>query len=267
MKQTRRRRSRTKRTKKIIYNMLVLVMVLLILILSSFLLFQTRSIQVTGTQYSMESETLKWMNRDKYAVNSLYIWFRYNNRSSDLPVAIESVKVKLKSPWAVELAVTEKKMYGYIDYNDSLLYFDRQGIASLVFSDLIPGVPRVEDLQVVYENIKMNQVLPVADETIFQKIEKISGILEQFKLTPDCVACPQGDINLYFGGVTVQLGTKNFEDKLAQVPPILEKLTEQYPGQRGTLHLENYVITDKAIRFVPETAPETEVETVPEIEG
>ena len=38
---------------------------------------------------------------------------------------------------------------------------------------------------------------------------------------------------------------------LAQVAPILEKLTELYPGKAGMLHLENYDAESESIPFVP----------------
>ena len=48
------------------------------------------------------------------------------------------------------------------------------------------------------------------------------------------------------------MGKTNYEDRVAQLPPILEKLSKQYPDTPGTLHLENYDTSDKIIRFVPD---------------
>ena len=50
---------------------------------------------------------------------------------------------------------------------------------------------------------------------------------------------------------TVLLGNGDYDVKLQQVPPILEKLAELYPDTAGTLHLENYDSDSESISFVP----------------
>ena len=58
-------------------------------------------------------------------------------------------------------------------------------------------------------------------------------------------------MQIYFGIVEVLLGDRDYEVKLQQIPPILEKLAELYPETAGTLHLENYNADSDNIRFVP----------------
>ena len=52
-------------------------------------------------------------------------------------------------------------------------------------------------------------------------------------------------MNLYFGEICVQLGKMNFDEKLTQLPPILEKLE----GKKVTLHLELYSELSNSISF------------------
>ena len=79
----------------------------------------------------------------------------------------------------------------------------------------------------------------------------VSVYLAKYNLAPDRVVCVDSGIAVYFGGVEVLLGEENYEARLAQVDPILEKIAEQYPGASGTLHLENYSDSSSAVRFVP----------------
>ena len=58
----------------------------------------------------------------------------------------------------------------------------------------------------------------------------------------------------------MQLGKGNYEMKIAQISPILEKLNEKFAGQAGVLHLENYETSGTSVRFVPEKAAETEAD-------
>ena len=49
------------------------------------------------------------------------------------------------------------------------------------------------------------------------------------------------------------IGNKEYEIRIAQIKPILEKLKEQYPDQAGVLHLENYEADSASINFTPQS--------------
>ncbi len=53
----------------------------------------------------------------------------------------------------------------------------------------------------------------------------------KYELSSDRLTCSDGGVNLIFGVVTVQLGKGNYEMKIAQISPILEKLNEKFTGQ------------------------------------
>jgi cell division protein FtsQ len=100
--------------------------------------------------------------------------------------------------------------------------------------------------------VKLGEVLPVSDKDIFQRTVELSKLLRKYKLVPDRIVCSKAGPAFYFGNVEVLVGKTNYEDRVAQLPPILEKLSKQYPDTPGTLHLENYDTSDKIIRFVPD---------------
>ena len=55
-------------------------------------------------------------------------------------------------------------------------------------------------------------------------------------------------MNLYFGDICVCLGKINFEEKLVELPPVLEALE----GKKGKLHLEHFGEMSKNFSFVEE---------------
>lgn len=77
-------------------------------------------------------------------------------------------------------------------------------------------------------------------------------MLEQNDLKPDKLEIVGKDLTLWFGGVKILLGDGRYAPRMEQIPPILEKLNELYPGQDGVLHLENYEQGTEFIRFEPE---------------
>lgn len=72
------------------------------------------------------------------------------------------------------------------------------------------------------------------DESAFTLIAEASKYLVKYSLTPDkLVYANEQSVVLYFGSVEVLIGNKEYEIRIAQIKPILEKLKEQYPDQAG----------------------------------
>ncbi len=223
-------------------------------------LFETKKIIVTGNQYVSEQEIIDWLLADEHSGNSLYLLWKYNQNDVQQLPAVEETKVGLKNLVEVQVQVKEKSFSGRIDYNEAFLYFDQEGIASLITGTEIEGVPYIEGMEINPEEVLLGSVLPVTDGQIFEELKTLMPLLEKQELSPDRISCAGADLTLHFGGVRVQIGSSQFADRLAQVPPILEKLAELYADQTGVLHLENYDVSGSSIRFVPDTAAQPQPE-------
>ena len=234
MKKKKHRKRRVWRTIGIV------LLALTLLAGAALLLFQTRSFRVEGNSYYGENTITSWIQNDRYSFNTLYILAKYHLTDPELPSGVESMEVSLANPWTVRVAVKEKEMAGYVNYNDAYLYFDRTGTAVLRTKKQIEGVPCIEGLEFDAAKVVIGKELPVADSSIFEKIVEVSKNLKKTGLSPDRIACADGGIRLYFGVVEVLLGSGDYEEKLEQAVPILSKLAELYPDRAGTLHLENY---------------------------
>ncbi len=217
-------------------------------------LFEVEQIIVTGNQYCPEEEIIEWLKQDKYSDNSLYLLWKYNQNNVEQLPAVEEARVGLKDLRTVVVQVKEKTFSGRVDYEGRLLYFDQDGKAALITDAVIEGVPYIEGMEVGAEKITLGKALPDEEGQVYEKIKEIIPLLEKQGLSPDKISCAGTDLTLHFGGVRVQIGSGKFSDRLAQVPPILEKMGELYADQTGVLHLENYDVSGSSIRFVPDTA-------------
>ncbi|MBM6854678.1 cell division protein FtsQ [Mediterraneibacter glycyrrhizinilyticus] len=240
-----------KRRRKVWRTVLSVIAAVILLGLILVFGFRVRTIEVEGNEYYGDNSIATWIQNDKFAENSLYVLLKYNLTQPDVPSAVESMKVSLKNPWTLAVKVTEKTMLGYVDYDEAFLYFDREGIASLRTKEAMEGVPYVEGLKFDASKVVIGETLPVEDDSIFEKIMETSRYLDEEELTPDRLVCTDSGITLYFGNVEVLLGNSGFEERIAQIGPILEKLAESYPDTAGTLHLENFDESSEAVRFVP----------------
>lgn len=250
-------RKKPKKRQGVFLGILTTVLGIVIIVLAFLLLFHVQKIEVKGIEYCTENDVVEWLKEDKYAVNTVYAWWKYNYTDVEQLPSVKSAKVTLRNPWTIRVTVKEKQLSGYIDYDSKYLYFDKEGTASLVTTDKLANAAYIEGMDVDASKVKLGKVLPVSDKAVFKQFVEISRLLVKYSLSPDRITCSGNDISVYFGEVEVQLGSKNYEERLAQVPPILQKLNEKYPDTAGILHLENYDSASEAIRFVPKTEDTT----------
>lgn len=244
-------KNRKHRKKKIWPAVLAVAGVLVLVALIVVFLFRTRTYEISGNSYYGDTSVTTWMEKDRLSVSTLYLFVKYNFTNPDLPSGVEEMNVSLKNPWTVCVTVKEKEMAGYVDYDGAYLFFDKNGTAVIRSKKLIEGVPYIEGLTFDASKVELGKTLPVEDESVFDKIVDVSRYLREYKLSPDRIVCGGAGIQVYFGNVEVMLGNENYDLRIAQVPPVLEKLQENYPDIAGTLHLENYNDSSASIRFVP----------------
>ena len=237
MEGTEKKRHIRKRT---IYAVILAVMLICLVMIVFLLLFQVRRIDVKGNEYLSSQEVADWLQEDDLAQNSLY-----------------EVKVGMKNPWTLEVTVTEKRIAGYITMGDDAVYFDKDGIVLAVTTEWWDNVPRIDGLSV--DQVTLYKELPVSEENrqIFSSLLEMSQSLKQSDLSPDRIVCGGDGLYLFFGNVCVSLGDSNFSDRIAQIPPILEKLGDQ----TGTLHLENYGESSTTVSFRRDEIPQFESQT------
>lgn len=229
--------------------------VVLLLIVVFVLLFQTRSIKVKGNEYYGENSIISWLKKDKLSMNTVYLFWKYNYTDAEVPSVVEEMKLTFENPWTLVAHVKEKGKSGYVSFNDTNLYFDRKGTALFESKKTFTGVPYVEGLSFrCIESRDRKKDSGGRDSAFTLDLQKASKYLVKYSLTPDkLVYANEQSVVLYFGSVEVLIGNKEYEIRIAQIKPILEKLKEQYPDQAGVLHLENYEADSASINFTPQS--------------
>lgn len=242
--------------KRTIYAIIFSVMFFCLVMIVFLLLFQVRKIEVTGNQYITNQEVVEWVQADELATNSVYILCKFHFTDYELPEVVEAVKITMKTPWSIKVKVTEKKMAGYIIQGDNYVYFDQDGTVLEKSRELREGFSCIEGMAV--SDAVLYKKLPVAkgDKKVFQAFLEMSSVLNALEEKPDQLICQDGVLYLYYGETCVNLGDSNFAKRIAQVPPILEKLGDK----KGTLHLENYRDSSATVSFEKNVLPNDEKE-------
>lgn len=236
-------KKRTRRKSHRLYAFVVLFLAVAILVLGILILFYVQEIDVKGNEYCTDQQIIDSVKNDKYSVNTLYILGKYALGKGETLPCLDSMKVTLSAPWALQVTVKEKPIVGYVESEDSYIYFNKEGMVVSKSTSLIEGLPCVEGIDV--KGVDLYGQLESEDSKIFEEILEASQEVAKYELNVDRIVCREDQIYLYIGKVYVNLGNQVSSDQVAQIPPILERLGDQ----EGTLHLENYSEMSGTITF------------------
>ncbi|RKM55671.1 FtsQ-type POTRA domain-containing protein [Butyrivibrio sp. X503] len=205
------------------------------------------NVYVNGNKHYTDEEIVEMVMTDKFCKNSMYLSFKYRNKSiRDIPF-IEKMDVDIISPDSVKINVYEKAVAGYIAYLGHYMYFDRDGI--VVESSFEPSddVPQVMGLS--FDSVIIHEKLPVENGEIFEEILDITQLLEKYELNADKIFFDsEYNVYLYFGGIEVSIGTKDYiDEKIIQLKNILPK--PELEGKSGIIEMKDYDEDTKNISF------------------
>ena len=231
---------------------LIVILVIFVIFGTFFYLFHTRKVNINGIKITTEKDINTWFEKDIGNRNTCYSYLKMKYFNCKYPPTVEKINVTFVRPWEINLEVIEKDVSGYVDYKNKYLCFDDEGTAMYISNEPVTDAAYVEGMKINASKVKIGSTIPVKDKTVFNNIVEISLVLGKYKLNPDKMVCHGNNINIYFGNVEVMLGNSDYEIRIAQIPPILKELQENYSDEKGTLHLENFHASDKTVRFVPE---------------
>ena len=235
----RRRRKKSRR----VYAFFVIVLGLAIIVLAALLLFHVQKIEIEGNEYCGDKEIVEAVQSDKFSTNSLYVVGKYLLGKGEKPACLENMKVGIGAPWILKISVEEKPIVGYVYADQDYAYFDKEGLVVKKDSQYLEGIPCVEGIEV--KEVALYQRLKSENTQIFEEILETSDELKKNELAMEKIVCQDSRIYLFVGKVCISLGNHVTPEKMAQIPPILEKLG----GKEGTLHLESYSGTRETITF------------------
>lgn len=234
-----------KKRKYGLYALLVGLIAAAILALSVFLLFHIQKIEVTGIEMLTQQEVSDWVKSDTMSGNSLYVLWKSKFRPDELLPMMKSAEISMKNPWTIKVKIEEHKLLGGILYENEYAYFDEEGTVLKKQTESIPGIPLVEGLGV--KKVVLNHKVKAENRKVFSYVIQVGKVVEKWELSPEKIVFNGTEATLHFGTIAVNIGDENFDDRVAQITLILEKLQ----GKSGTVHLENFTMQSTLISFRP----------------
>lgn len=247
---------RRNRRKRRIIRLGVLA-VLVLAVLAVLLLFRVRKVNVYGSERHSAGEISSGLMHNMLTKNTLYLQWEYRNGEvPDTLPFLSALKVTMKSPFEIDVEVTEKELAGYVD-KGSYAYFDEDGVVQEITGEVYDGLPVVTGAD-IGEPV-LYQKLPTASSAQLRTILSVTQLLRYQGLSAQEIRFGEnGEITVYVNRVEAMLGQDEYlEEKIANLRAILERTG----NEAGTLHMESFTGKNEAATFRPSDEPVTEAET------
>lgn len=225
--------------KKIMIRFIIFMIILIVICVAILIVkekYTVSIVDVSGNEHYTSQEIKDLVMDGPYGDNSVYLYFKYHDKSINNIPFIEKMDVKIESPTHIRIDVYEKALAGYIEYLGHYVFFDREGIAVESSTEPINGIPFVSGLE--FDHVVLHEKLPAKDEAIFARILSITQLLTKYNIPTDRIYFDNNEnITLYYGDVRIFIGTDAYiDEKINELSLLLPKLT----GYSGVLHMENY---------------------------
>lgn len=198
--------------------------------------YEVTTVTVTGNRHYTPEQIQDIVMAGKYGHNSLYLHYKYRNKTVENIPFVETMDVDIISPSEISITVYEKAIAGYVEYLGRYMYFDKDGIIVESTTQQVRDLPYVAGLK--FDHVVMYEKLPVEDDQIFKEILNVTQLLSKYDIETDKIYFdPERNITLYFDEAKVQIGNMDsIDEKMAR----LHNIIPQLEGLSGTLDMRNY---------------------------
>ena len=273
----KKKRKGKKRRRRLARLLLLCAGILVLLVLLFFVIFQTKNIEVTGSNRYTEDEIRQLVEQQEpLSFNTVLLtFFPVRADFSGVPF-LEDISYELISPTTVRAVVDEKTAVGYVEVDGQKAYFDGDGIVleCIPQEEETQGQAQAEGTQEEAESLdtqplteedqtetatqeynpnlediprieglnvvsaSVGEQLSVSDTAIFETLDALTRLLDRFELWPEQVNISEEmELTLIYEGNIRIL--LGGEEYLEEKITKLSGILPQLEGLSGELHLED----------------------------
>ena len=199
--------------------------------------FRIKEINITGCDKYTYEELYEYIFKDRNDTNML-LFKRSHKKAPEIKIPfIAKVNIELDWPGTLNITVYEKSMIGYVLYQGSYMYFDKDGVIVESSTELVEDIPKVNGLD--YGSIVLYNTLYVTDKSVFPSIMNLKQYLDKYEIEVEEIKVSEDTkFSIDIGEITVLLGhdDKDMSMKIFELSCMMKELE----GKRGTLDMEEY---------------------------
>ncbi|HBZ02591.1 MAG TPA: hypothetical protein DEO83_02095 [Lachnospiraceae bacterium] len=220
--------------KKLIVPGIILLIILSALLYAS--TFSIKKIIVNGCVLSSE-EDVKASIEDNLIMDNTIVLYLQNKFD---PIENIPFVTKLSFDYVdkntVSVEVYEKSVAGCIEYMESFVYFDREGVVLETSKDRYANVPYIKGITV--KSWELGEELPIENKKRFDSILTITQLIDKYSIDIEGIEFTlDGEIVLRHDNIEIELGEgDNLPIQLMNLSSILEELK----GKSGVLYMKEF---------------------------
>ncbi len=218
----------------------IIIVIFLVLVLGTIgyiSTFSLTNIKINGCIMSSEKKVKEALEENTYIKNNTLSVYLKNKLSpvEDIPF-VTKYDIEFQDKNSIMVDVYEKAVAGCIEYMESYVYFDREGIVLETSKERFKDVPYIKGLTV--KNWQLGEPLPIENKKKFEMILNITQLIEKYKLDIQGIEFSvDGEIVLRHDNIEIELGNG---DNLAIQMMNLGNILQTVEGKNGILYMKEY---------------------------
>lgn len=213
--------------KSVLHGVMKFLIVCLVLVLGGFTalyLTKLENITIEGNSHYTNEEIIDLLMTSETDKNSLLFYLNHLRGKNDNIPFIEKIDVKLTNRNEIHLQVYEKIITGSIEYMESYMYFDREGIIVETSCDPVDNIPLVTGLK--FKNLILHQPIEVDKPNVFNVILNLTHLIHSNEINVNRIHFTNElEVILFSDDVRVLLGRRDsYDEQVSQLPNLLSSL-------------------------------------------
>ena len=198
--------------------------------------YKLQEVKVSECEYADEELIAAIVKDEAFADNTLALVLGYKLKPVEGIQFVDKMEIDYLSKNTVSVTVYEKALAGCVEYMNSYIYFDKDGIVLESSSEMVAGVPFIKGLE--FDSWEVGKKLPIQDERKFKAILNVTQLIEKYQLDIDGIKfTASNELVLTHDKITIELGEGEYlEIQMMNLGSILEGLE----GKEGTLNMKDF---------------------------
>ena len=161
----------------------IVPIIILVIILGALLFASTytlKDIEIVGCNLASEDQVREAIKDETIMSNTLLLYLKNKfGKIEDIPF-VSKMDIEFVSKHKVRVEVYEKSVAGCLEYMESYVFFDKDGIVMETAKDRKEGVPYIKGLTI--KSWQLGEKLPIENKKKFDMILNITQLLEKYEL-------------------------------------------------------------------------------------
>jgi len=218
------------------YKIVIALSVVIVGVLAFLNSYKLQEVKVSECEYADEDLIVAIVKDEAFADNTLALILGYKLKPIEGIQFVDKMEIDFLSKNTVSVTVYEKALAGCVEYMNSYIYFDKDGIVLESSSEMVAGVPFIKGLE--FDSWEVGKKLPIQDERKFKAILNVTQLIEKYQLDIDGIKfTASNELVLTHDKITIELGEGEYlEVQMMNLGSILKGLE----GKEGTLNMKDF---------------------------